>query len=179
MFMRRHVPNAVTISRGLCGPLIAWLLLQYDANFLSFWLFMAAIASDLLDGWLARLLDAHSAAGLWLDPLADKVLTDTVWAAMWWHGLCPHWLAAALIGRDIIVVLFWLFARSRGTKFPPSPIAQIGIAFEGVAVSVLLFHGPWLDIHWPSVGVVLGVITLLLSLFSMGQYAIQGPIARA
>ena len=66
--------------------------------------------------------------------------------------------------------------RTRGLAWQrPSPIGQIGVAFEGVAVSVLLFHGPWLEVHWPSVGLVLGAITLVLSLIAVGQYLLWGP----
>ncbi len=169
------MPNAITISRGLCGPLVAWILLGTEAHFVAFWVFVAAIATDLLDGFAARLLDAHSAAGLWLDPLADKVLTDSVWLALWWVGFAPAWLAWVIVLRDAVVLLVWVWALRTDVRWSPSPVGQIMVAFEGIAVSVLLFHGPWLDVHWPSVGTVLGVISVALSAWSLKEYAVSGP----
>ena len=173
--MLKHLPNAVTTLRGLAGPLVAWLLIAHHANYIAFWIFVAAIATDLVDGWLARLLDARSAMGLWLDPLADKLLTDSVWVALWWIGFAPGWLCGLVVIRDAGVALAWAWAAPRHLIWSPTPIGQVMVAFEGVAVSVLVFHGPWLDVHWPSVGVVLGTITLALSAVSILQYVSDGP----
>jgi cardiolipin synthase len=165
----------VTISRGLCGPLVTYLLVVHDAHFLAFWVFVGAIASDLLDGFAARLLNAYSRLGLLLDPLADKILTDTVWIALWWTGDAPGWLAAATLLRDGIVATAWVWGGPRGLRWRPNAFGQISVAFEGTAVSILVFHGPWIDVHWPSVGTAVGVLGMLLSLGSVIQYLIEGP----
>ena len=173
--MRTHIPNAVTAARGLCGPVVAWLLLAHDAHLVAFWVFVAAIASDLVDGWFARLLDAHSDLGLLLDPMADKLLTDAVWVALWWAGDAPGWLCFVTLARDVGVALAWAWARPRGLRWSPNAMGQISVAFEGVAVSVLVFHGPWLDVHWPSVGTLIGAIGIGLSLSSLALYVADGP----
>ena len=174
--MVRHVPNAITIARGCCGPLVAWLLLGPLAH-AAFWVFMAAITTDLLDGWAARRLGAFHPAGLWLDPLADKVLTDTSWIALGWVGFAPPWLCITMVGRDAIIlgVWAWILATGSRTRWSPTPVGQTMVAFEGVALCVLLFHGPWLDVHWPTVGTTLGGISLALSFVSLLQYAMNGP----
>ena len=159
------------------GPVIAWLLVARGMNFLAFWLFIAAIVSDLLDGFAARQLKVtDNPMGEWLDPFCDKVLTDSCWLALAWIDFAPWWLAGGIVIRDVIVIAVWCVYQARGQNWQrPSPIGQIGVAYEGVAVSVLLFHGPWLDVHWPSVGVVLGLITLVLSLVAVVQYLSWGP----
>ncbi|HCY54010.1 MAG TPA: CDP-diacylglycerol--glycerol-3-phosphate 3-phosphatidyltransferase, partial [Oceanicaulis sp.] len=83
--MLRHIPNLLTVLRALGGVAGAWLLLQSagaaleeTAQFyaiLSGLIFLSAALTDWLDGWLARRLDAQSALGELLDPIADKVLT--------------------------------------------------------------------------------------------------------
>lgn len=174
--MLRHLPNLVTASRGVAGILIAALLLGPRAHFLAFWIFMAAIATDLVDGWLARRLGARSTLGEWLDPLSDKALTDLTWIALWWIEFAPAWLALANIGRDLAVLAAWMWAAPRGMRWQPTPVGQVTVAYEGVALSVLIFHGPWLQVHWPSVGIVLGCIALALSLVSLVEYAVKGPV---
>lgn len=173
--MRRHLPNLVTASRGVAGLVIAALLIGPGLNFVAFWVFVGAIATDLVDGWLARRLDVRSSTGEWLDPLSDKVLTDVTWIALWWVDFAPGWLAGAIIARDAAVAIGWAWAAPRGKRWKPNATGQIMVAYEGVALSVLVFHGPWNGTHWPSVGVVLGVIALVLSLASVVQYALQGP----
>lgn len=177
--MRRYVPNAITISRGLCGPLVVYLLVGLNENLIAFWTFLFAMVTDLLDGFAARLLNAFHPAGLWLDPLADKVLTDCCWIALGWVGYAPVWLCAAMVLRDVIVMSGWAFVWARGLKlqWTPRPAGQVMVSFEAVALCVLLFHGPYLNTHWPTVGTVLGTISLVLSLISLLEYALVGPEA--
>jgi phosphatidylglycerophosphate synthase len=171
----KWVPNAITASRGLCGPVVAALLLGPGLNRVAFWVFVGAIVTDLLDGFAARLLDAHSSTGLWLDPLSDKILTDTCWIALWWVDFAPAWLVWTIVLRDAAVLLAWVWAFRARVRWSPSPVGQIMVAFEGISLSVLLFHGPWLDVHWPTVGTVLGVVSLILSGWSLVEYAVSGP----
>lgn len=83
--MLRHIPNLVTVLRGVGGIAGAWLLLQSAGPaleeaavfyaVLSGVIFMAAALTDWLDGWLARKFNAVTPLGALLDPIADKVLT--------------------------------------------------------------------------------------------------------
>ncbi|MGY6661417.1 MAG: CDP-alcohol phosphatidyltransferase family protein [Glycocaulis sp.] len=83
--MLRHIPNLITVLRGVGGIAGAWLLLQSagaaleeTAVFyavLSGLIFVVAALTDWLDGWLARRFSATSSLGALLDPIADKVLT--------------------------------------------------------------------------------------------------------
>lgn len=173
--MLRHLPNAITASRGLCGPVCTWLLVEHQANHAAFWLFLAAICTDLVDGFVARKLNAISDAGKWLDGLSDKVLTDFVWVGLAGASFCPWWLAGTIIARDLAVIVAWLWAFRVGKRWEASAMGQIMVAFEGTAVCVLLFHGPWLDVHWPSVGTAIGTISLILSLGSLIGYIAAGP----
>jgi CDP-diacylglycerol--glycerol-3-phosphate 3-phosphatidyltransferase len=156
--------------------LVAWLLLAGWSPAVPFWLFVAAILTDLLDGWLARRLGATTALGASLDPLADKVLTDACWLALWWVDRAPGCIALVIVARDVLVALAYSSATLRGRRFEPNLSGRLMVSFEGVALAVLLFHGPWLGVHWPSVGVALGVITLLLSLVSVAEYASRGSV---
>lgn len=183
--MTQHVPNAITALRGLCGPLVALLLMggvhlpgtTWEANKVAFWVFLFAIVTDLLDGWAARLLQAFHPAGLWLDPFADKMLTDFTWLALGWVGFAPVWICSLMILRDVAILLVWGWVLATGSelRWSPTPAGQIMVAFEGTALCVFLYHGPWLDVHWPTVGTVLGSVALVLSIVSLAEYAFRGP----
>ncbi len=173
--MLRWLPNLVTLGRGIAGPVVAWLLLWADAPFAAFWLFILAALTDLIDGWLAARLGSDRELGVLLDGLADKVLTLSAWAALWARGWAPPWLAALHIARTVGVAIAWRLGVRRGVVFTPNKLGQVAIAYEGTALGVLLFHGPWGVTHWPSVGVLIGATSLALSVASAAGYLLLGP----
>lgn len=164
--------TAVTATRGLLGPVVASLVLR-DEGFAAFWVFVFAICTDFVDGWAARRWGSPPGLGDWMDPVADKLLTCFAWVALGAHGWAPWWLAGPSVGRDVLVVTGWSLLRSRGRTWRASALAQIATAYQGTALAILLFHGPWLDVHWPSVGTVLGTAGFLLSLAAL----LAGPPA--
>lgn len=173
--MRRWIPNLVTASRGLAGLLVVWVLLGPLPDRLGFWLFVGAMLTDLVDGWLARKLGAISIVGQWLDPASDKVLGDACWLALWGVGWAPGWLALTMVARDVVVAAGFVLAWRRGVRFEPNLAGRLMVSFEGIALAVLLFHGPWLGVDWPAVGTALGIVALALSLGSAVEYLAQGP----
>ncbi len=115
-----NLPNAVTIARGLAGPIGAFLLLesrhagvalQNEAlsnayAIASGLVLLLAALSDGLDGWLARRLNAESALGALLDPIADKLLVGSYLVAFVVITSIDLWLAvpvAIIIARDLTV----------------------------------------------------------------------------
>jgi CDP-diacylglycerol--glycerol-3-phosphate 3-phosphatidyltransferase len=171
--MLRHLPNAITAARGLCGPVVMLLLLEWGLNFAAFWLFIAAISTDMVDGFLARRLGVESRLALFLDPFSDKLLTGCAWAALGLVGYAPWPLVGLLLLRDFVVGVIWAWGTGRGRIWEPRPLGQTSVAFEGVAITVLLFHGPWMDVHWPTVGTVLGAMGFALSMLQLLEYAVR------
>jgi CDP-diacylglycerol--glycerol-3-phosphate 3-phosphatidyltransferase len=170
----RWLATAVTATRGLLGPVVAWLVV-HDHGVLAFEVFVFAICTDFVDGWVARRWGSPPGLGDWLDPVADKVLTTCAWVALGVHGWAPVWLCALTVVRDVAVVVGWVLLRVRGRRWRAGALAQIATAYQGTALAILVFHGPWLDVHWPSVGTVLGTAGLLLSLGAL----LSGPTANA
>jgi cardiolipin synthase (CMP-forming) len=89
------VPNYITVLRMLAlVPLCClWLAgLQLAAVVL----YAAAAVSDILDGWLSRLLGQETVWGKRMDPLADKVFVYGV-SLLLVFQLWPHLLAVVLL----------------------------------------------------------------------------------
>lgn len=166
------VPNAVTLARGASGVVVAGLLLQGFHHAAFFW-FIGAVSTDLVDGWLARRLDAVSSAGEWLDPLSDKILAMTTWGGLLALGWAPLWLAGLLLFRDVAVLAAWIFTNGRQMWFRPTLVGRLKISFEGVTLPLLLLHDEWMGCHWMSAGIILGSVTLGLSAWSAVEYAFQ------
>ena len=97
------LPNAICIGRMLLIVPIA-LALHRGAYNLALGLFVVAGMSDALDGYLAKRFGWTSELGGILDPLADKLLLITMFVVLTLAGQIPVWLAATVIGRDVLIV---------------------------------------------------------------------------
>lgn len=97
---------------------VAWLLLREDFRN-TLWLFAFAAATDGLDGFLAKRFGWMSELGKILDPLADKILLVGTYITLAVIGFVPLWLAATVVGRDIVItvgaILYnWLYGDPQG-----------------------------------------------------------------
>jgi cardiolipin synthase len=68
------------------------------------WLFIIASVSDGLDGAIARLCNARTKLGSYLDPLADKALLVGTYGMLGFEGHIPSWLVIMVVFRDIVIV---------------------------------------------------------------------------
>jgi len=98
------IPNAITIIRVVLVAPVVWLLLERQFQF-ALLLFTIAGISDGLDGYLAKRNAWQSRLGSILDPLADKLLLVGSYIALAWLSLIPMWLLAAIIARDLVIVV--------------------------------------------------------------------------
>ncbi len=99
------VPNTLSLLRLLGVPLFLWLLLGPQWDVAAVAVLMAAGVSDYLDGKLARALGQTSKLGVLLDPLADRLYIISTLVAFVLRDVIPLWLAAVLLGRDLVLTL--------------------------------------------------------------------------
>lgn len=175
--MLRHAATVVTASRGLSGIAILVMMLFTDQPWAAFWLFAFAMITDLFDGTIARATGGDPQLGALLDPLADKMIIGCCWLALGLRGWAPWWLAGPMLLRDVIVAAIWRQRKVRGVTTLPSKLGQVATSYEGTAIGLLLFHGPWINVHWPSVGVGIGGCALLLSIGSALMYVWDGAVS--
>lgn len=111
MAVPRQLPNAITITRILCAPVFLWMLLA-DAGAdgaLRWWaavLFIVAIATDGIDGYLARKHGIVTDLGKLLDPIADKALTGVAFVGLSILGELPWWITAVVLVREIGITVY-------------------------------------------------------------------------
>lgn len=146
-------------------------LIAKDAYSTALLLFMVAGVSDVLDGLLARRFDWQSRIGALLDPLADKLLIAGSFAALFLVGLLPLWLAAVVIGRDILIVggaTFYNFL-IKPVEGEPTRISKLNTFLELLLVLMVLARAAY---AWPDavVIVVLGAAVLVTVVISGSDY---------
>jgi cardiolipin synthase len=99
-----NAPNAISLTRIFLAPLIAWTIaVNYPKTALA--LFALAAITDFLDGFLARTAQSATRLGLYLDPIADKILLTAVYLALGFTRRAPLWFVAIVFGRDLALVV--------------------------------------------------------------------------
>jgi len=167
--MRRHIPNALTLSRLVMAVVVFVLLALYDTETPSgtalldaaLAVFILAGITDLLDGYLARKLGTPSTFGRISDPFVDKVLICGVFAYFAGAGfLAPTgprtmtnltgvatWMAVLIFAREILVTGIRGFSESQGQAFPTTVVGKAKMALQSLTIIWILFvvaHGR----HW-------------------------------
>ena len=107
---------------------------------LAFALFMLAGVSDSLDGVIARWLHQSTKLGLYLDPIADKLLLSTLFLVLTHvHQIKPY-VTILVFSRDlgILIIASLLFFTNTLRDFPPSALGKANTFLQICAVVGIL-----------------------------------------
>ena len=173
------VPNALTLGRIALTPFFGYFWWRHWYE-LAIATFAVASASDVLDGLAARLLDQRSKLGQLLDPTADKLMVLVAFLVAAATGAVPWWLAALVIGRDVILATGGaLFAFVyRGIMGPerwrPSRIGKYATFYTVGTIGLALLHSmTGYERLRPFVG-ALGIMCAACTIVSGIQYVASG-----
>jgi CDP-diacylglycerol--glycerol-3-phosphate 3-phosphatidyltransferase len=170
-----NLPNALTLLRVACVPLLAWLLwldagADGTARIAATVVFVLASVTDLVDGAIARRYDLVTTFGKVADPIADKALTGVALIGLSLLGELPWWVTAIILGREVAVTLlrFWVIEHgvipaSRGGK--AKTLAQV------VAIAMYLADLPY-D-WWTVVAEVAMGVAVVLTLATGADYVVR------
>ena len=131
MAVHPQLPNAITIARIVCAPVFLWLLLV-DAGadgglrWAAAVLFIVAIATDGVDGYIARRYDIVSDLGKLLDPIADRLYIAATLIGLAAVDVIPWWLVLGLVARDALILT--MYPTVRRLRLPIPPVDFIGKA---------------------------------------------------
>ena len=139
----------------------------------AFALFLLAGISDGLDGLLARWLSQRTTLGLYLDPIADKLLLSTLFLVLTHVGLMPRYVTVLVFSRDlgILLIATLLFATGTLRDFYPSLLGKLNTLCQISGLTAVLCER-----IFPSANITLlrdGLIRLIavLAPLSAAQYA--------
>src|SRR5262249_28729546 len=96
--------NAFTAARIVLIPIFGACWYRGDAT-RALWIFGAAAATDLVDGFLARYLNQRSRLGALLDPIADKMLIFVALVVGVLVRAIPLWLFVVIFVRDAMLAI--------------------------------------------------------------------------
>lgn len=166
-----NLANIITVVRILLAPVfVALLLLDAGADgpfrIAAAVLFIVAIATDSLDGHLARSRNLITDLGILLDPIADKVLTGAALVMLAVLAELPWWVVIVILVREWGITLF-RFLMLRDRVIPASRGGKLKTVVQSIAISFALLPlwtlvgvgAHWLNTALMSAAVVLTIVT--------------------
>jgi CDP-diacylglycerol--glycerol-3-phosphate 3-phosphatidyltransferase len=173
-----NIANIITVVRILLAPVFIWLLLKDGGRlgpirYVAAALFVFAIVTDSLDGFLARRQNLVTDFGKIVDPIADKILTGGALVALSILGELWWWVTIVILVREFGITVFRFAVISRRV-IPAVASGKLKTVLQAVAISLFLFplwtiFGPWVYI----VNYVVMGAALLLTVVSGIDFVIK------
>lgn len=136
-----NVPNTLSIMRLLTIPVLIILIINSTAENYPYLIavFVVSMLLDFFDGFFARLLNQETELGKILDPVADKLMIIGTVVALTISAGFPIWLAALILGRDLVILIasFFLF-KDRHKVQPSVLIGKFAFSVMGLLIFIYI-----------------------------------------
>ena len=130
--------DQLTVGRIVATPFVV-VLFVWDFPGHAYWataLFIAAMATDQVDGWLARRQGRTTPLGSLLDPVADKILVLATMIVLIDENIFPGWMVAAIVVRELLVSGLRLAAVERGVVIQARDLGKLKTWAQTVAAAI-------------------------------------------
>jgi CDP-diacylglycerol--glycerol-3-phosphate 3-phosphatidyltransferase len=168
------LPNRLSILRILFIPVIVFFISTQEDGLLlaSCLLFIIAGITDGLDGYLARKMNLTSKLGIYLDPIADKLLVSSVLITLTYYHQIPLWVTLILVGREFLINGLRAFYAMEGIAIYPSSSGKIKTALQLMGISCVLFNIAIerIDAIAHQIGLIIIYAALFFSIYSAIDY---------
>jgi len=159
--VRRHVPNLLTAGRFFMAIGFFIVLAFYDAEAEPAWpvldaalvIFLVAVATDVVDGYLARRMGHMTTFGRIADPFVDKII---ICGAMVYFLGCEFirdgvnltgwqtWMVVVILARELLVTGMRSFSESHHIPFAATLSGKVKMFLQCVAVTwSFVYVGHW------------------------------------
>lgn len=166
--MKLNLPNQLIIVRFFLALLVIILLgvIPYSLennfftftinnivvswfNFIALLVFLLAAFTDFLDGYLARKKNDVTNFGKFFDPLADKILVNSVLVFFAVYLYIPVFVVVLFIIRDLMVDGLRMSVASNGKVLSANKIGKFKTFFQVIGISILfIFHPDNINTIW-------------------------------
>ena len=149
-----NLPNLLTLLRIFFVPLLVAALLADHHPTLQAWLpdhpellalaiFLAAAATDLLDGYFARRWSQITTVGTLLDPIADKLLVSAALVSLVDTHRAKAWMVILIISREFAVSGLRSIAAASGYTIKASELGKTKMASQVAAIALVIAGVRW------------------------------------
>lgn len=181
----QRIPNILSTLRIILAPVFLLLYIQDEVVWraLSVGIFAVAVVTDFFDGYIARLYGVQSSYGVFLDPLADKILTFAGFICLPFIDATqfPWWAVGVIVFRDIFVTGMRMLADYRNmsmeTRYTAKfkTLSQMFFLYSVLLIGVFLETDVWLSAYSVQVmesGILAWLMyaVVLLTVYSWFEY---------
>lgn len=168
-----NLANRITIARIICVPFFIAATV-YAKHELALAIFIIAVISDGLDGFIARALQQKTMLGTILDPVADKILIVSAYICLSMSNSLPPdfklppYVPIVIISRDAIIVLgsVLIHVVTGNLKIAPSAVGKTTTFFQMITVVSVLLQYKYSFVIWN--------LAVLFTVISGVDYLIKG-----
>lgn len=156
----KKIPNILTVIRLFMVPFFWW---AYFNN--PMWggiVFIAACVTDIIDGYLARKLDAITKFGMLVDPLADKLMQISAVTCLFISGIFPQWIVTVLIMKELIMIISASFLFKKDIVIPANKVGKGATVLLSVMVVYFMFFNDVSPKSSEVISVVLGIMAFFV-----------------
>ena len=187
-----NLPNRLTIFRIVLIPVIILIyLFPYSAagiepavfqignvslsviNLIALVIYVVAALTDALDGHIARSRNMITTFGKFADPIADKLLTTTVFLLFVSRGIIPVVPVIIMIARDTVVDGCRMIASANGKVVAAGMMGKIKTVLQMITVALVLLNNLPFELWGIPLSSVLLWFSALVSFISGMQYFSQ------
>ncbi|MFH1777775.1 MAG: CDP-alcohol phosphatidyltransferase family protein [Candidatus Omnitrophota bacterium] len=172
-------PNRLSLYRIITAPVFVICLIYYRPEndylrVIAIFIFLSAMASDAIDGIIAKATSQKTALGAFLDPLADKLLINSGFICLSLITNLPAqikfpvWVPIIVIMRDLIIVAGSLVIHilTSALKITPSVLGKLTTFFQMTAIIAVLFQYNRASYLWN--------MAVIFTVFSGVDYMLKG-----
>lgn len=179
-----NLPNAITMARILAVPFFIWSLVSVSNDespmrWVSVLIFIVIMASDGVDGAIARKRGIVTDLGKLLDPIADKALLGGALVTLSVLGEIAWWVTIVILVRELGITVYRLVVVNQKV-IAASSGGKMKTIFQGVMVGFVVSPlTAWFPFDWYYLledGLVL--VSVVLTVYSGLQYVVAAVRAR-
>jgi len=132
------IPNLISFLRIGLIPVFVVLIVNPDTTFAGLMLFAAVLATDWVDGAIARATGQVSRLGKVLDPVADRLAIAAGLIALVVRGAFPLWAALLILVRDLVILSAGIvLLASRGARIDVRYLGKVATFTLMVAIGAI------------------------------------------
>lgn len=165
---------AVPIPDSVIGKIDIMKFLNTYGVYISAIIFIIAAFTDKLDGYLARKYNQITRLGIFLDPLADKLMITAALVLLVQKNQVSVWVALIIIGREFAVTGLRLAAAQKKVVLSADKFGKIKLVSQVVAIFFTLLNNyPLSLISSFPFDIVLMYITVVFTVISGFNYFLK------
>ena len=174
-WLRMGLANLVTLVRIALIPLFIILLMKdiQGAYWQAALIFALAALTDGLDGYIARKYNQVTKLGIFLDPLADKLLIIAALVCLAALQRVPAWIVVIILSREFLITCLRAVKAEEGIIIPASRSGKIKTVTQIFAILIIILSPLYQAYIAYPVGIWAIYIATVVTVLSGVEYCIK------